>query len=163
MLKRAVLNNENKVCGSCGGKCCKRMPGSALPSDFGAGDNGDVGSALLDALLSKRWAIDWWEGDPRDSKDELHVAYFLRPATKGREGRLHDASWGGECTFLTQTGCSLTFERRPSECRGLVPNEVAPGNCTSDPATTKQQVAIAWIPYDSLIREVTNMIEDAED
>jgi Fe-S-cluster containining protein len=159
MLKLAVLNNENKVCGPCGGKCCKRMPGSALPSDFGH----DVGTALLDALLSKRWAIDWWEGDPRGGKNELDVAYFLRPATKGREGCLHDASWGGECTFLTQTGCSLTFERRPSECRGLVPNEVAPGNCTSDPATTKQQVAIAWIPYDALIREVADMIEDSED
>ncbi len=140
-----------EVCGPCGGACCKTMPGHAFPSDLGA----DISGELRARLATGKWAIDWWEGDPREGKDELDYAYYLRPATIGKEGQLEDASWGGQCTFLRDDGCSI-FDQRPTGCRGLEP---APGG---DPSKcqvrhgTKRDAAIAWIPFHAEILAALN-------
>jgi hypothetical protein len=64
-----VLNNENPaICAPCGGQCCKHMPGAASPEDFGAPDREAMRDRLRTAFDSGLWAIDWWEGDPRDDR-----------------------------------------------------------------------------------------------
>ncbi|MDD5013825.1 MAG: YkgJ family cysteine cluster protein [Atribacterota bacterium] len=109
---RGYYNEE--LCKKCKGKCCKGLPGEYSPEDieriFPAKN---LKLSVEMALKTKKIAIDWWEDDK--------PLYFLRPATKGNEGKIYDPSWGGECVFLKKTGCSLPKEERPEVCRLLEP------------------------------------------
>ena len=108
------------ICGPCGGQCCLKVPGANWPQDFGLPR---IKKQLREALDSGRYAIDWWEGDPRHDyhdDDEMGCAYFVRPAVKGMEGVLRDPTWGGPCTFLEEgVGCVLDPKQRPRACRWL--------------------------------------------
>jgi len=131
-------NETAAQCVICKGVCCRAMPGVIFPDDVTPGQ-------VKEMLASGRYAIDWWEGDPREGMDELPQAEYLRPAIKGMEGWQRDPSWGGECTFLTPTGCELAYENRPRECRGLIPGVDGPP-CFTPPAVSKKAAAIAWLP-----------------
>lgn len=124
---------NKKICESCGGKCCKNIPGCCYPEDF------DFNIELVKkALSSGKYAVDWWEGE----SDE----YFVRPATKGKEWITFDPSWGGECTFLMEEGCSLSAKDRPKECRNLEPVE-GDGDCVHHGQVGKKNSAEAWGPF----------------
>jgi Fe-S-cluster containining protein len=128
-------------CAECGGKCCKMLSGTAYPDDF---DN-DI-EKVREALLTGKWAIDSWEDDPN--------IYFVRPAvlpsemdiTFGRDAPRwpYDPSWGGQCVFLTDTGCELEYSERPTGCRMLEPKE--DGECTSH-GYGKHHGAKAWSEF----------------
>lgn len=132
------MYENKKVCERCGGQCCKNYPGTVYPEDIGYSIK-----KVREMLSSGRYALDWWEGDPRQGKMRLSRAYFLRPATKIAEGKVLDPSWGGECTFLTSSGCSLSPDDRPKQCRELEPREE--GNCEMHNGCTKQDGAIKWL------------------
>jgi len=135
---------KTSACDACGGVCCKQAPGACFPSDFG-GDEQQIKDMVIAALELGTFAIDWWDGDPREEGHDDGSACFVRPATKGREGKLFDPSWGGECTFLRPDGCSLTFDNRPHNCRHLEP---VPGDALCNIHDgSKQGAAIAWLPF----------------
>lgn len=133
------------ICSSCAGKCCKQAPGLFSPCDFGPSEK-EMISAMTTALLSKRVAIDCWEGTFDDS--EIDSPEFLRPALSGQEGVIHHASWGGRCTFLATGGCELEPEKRPAECRGLEPR---PGGDDCDSHYGKAKAIRAWLPWQDAI------------
>ena len=136
---------ENKqICSKCGGSCCKQMPGSCYPSDFGLPGNLDK---LRKAINSGNYCIDWWEGDPRENKTEYEDrnCYYVRPATKDKVGVKYDPSWGGECVFLTEDGCELDADERPLNCKKLEPK--SNGECVLHDNVGKQDAVIAWLPY----------------
>ena len=122
---------NEEMCAACGGQCCKRLPGIASPEDFSLPDT----TQLIEALKSGKWAVDWWEGN--------NPLYFVRPATKDAIGELFDPSWGGECVFLTEKGCSLPHDQRPSGCRLLEPKEP---HCIAHGAG-KEEAGLAWEKY----------------
>jgi len=135
------------VCKQCGGKCCKSYPGPATPEDFGAPNKQRMYDELYNALKSGKWTVDWI-----DQEQEL---YFVRPAIKGFESSTFDHRYIGECTFLTPTGCELSFDKRPESCRMLVPkvNE----RCDSQ-GYTRAYVVKMWQPYiDVLIKAATDV------
>lgn len=86
----------------------------------------------------------------RDDAGYVDQGFYVRPATKGDEGRTYHASWGGECTFLKETGCSLSHNERPLECRTLEPKY--PLRCEQHHG--KHATAIAWLPYHTLLEEL---------
>jgi Fe-S-cluster containining protein len=141
-MRQNYLNES--LCAMCGGCCCRRMPGALSPEDalhLTGQDN--IFDALRVLLSTGDYQVDWWEGDPRPD-GELEQAFYLRPTVLDhRRTRLYSPSWGGTCIFLSETGCRLAPEDRPAECRLLEPKE--DGNC--DSGFTKQDAAIAWIPY----------------
>lgn len=113
---------------------------------------------LLLALRSGRYAIDWWEGDPRLEyhEDYLSSAEFVRPAVKGLEGYATDPTYGGPCTFLGSSGCELAHDDRPRNCRGLVPRvgDSCQERRADGSAVGKRDYILAWIPYLDLLEEV---------
>lgn len=140
-MKKNFLNKD--LCSICDGECCKNMPGCNLPEDFGK----SLYFSLLEHFKTGKWAIDWWEGDPRKGKHELTRAFFIRPAIKNKTN-LFDPSWGGECVFFTSgVGCSLDDKKRPAECRLLEPNS---DRCIKH-GGSKQEASIAWIPFHDVI------------
>lgn len=155
-----VLNFQApEICAACGGACCRRAPGIAHPEDFGAPDRADLRRRVEAALASGRWAVDWWEGDPRPAphRRRLPRALFVRPARAGFEGSIFDPAWvGSACTFLGEDGCALAHDDRPHECRSLEPVAVAAmvrtvaAECRGH-GLDKRALAEAWIPY---LREI---------
>ena len=148
------MYEKKELCAACGGKCCKGMPGSAFPSDFG--------ELLLDALVEKfqsgLWVIDWWEGDPRGKGYRMAQSYFVRPAIKGANALFHP-SWGGECIFLSEDGCTLPSDERPLGCKRLEPGGHSPcmyhGDGTGKNA--KHEGALAWLKHQLVILQAAKL------
>jgi len=148
-----TVNNEcPSICVACKRHCCKEYSGGYHPEDL---EPLSVDSLVARFIISK-CAIDWWEGDPREDQYELGVAYYIRPAHKGVR-KLCDPSWGGECCHLTQEGCALVFDKRPWQCRELVPE--LGHKCSK--GVDKREVALAWIPYQKMIIEAKTLILNA--
>lgn len=143
-------NNENfNICSLCKGQCCKRMPGIVHPEQL----QQPITKELLLKLYKEGYQFDYWEGDGFGGK----VGYFLRPQTIKSKGVLVDPSWGGTCVFLTEQGCSKTFEERPHMCKQLEPQEdfnCGPKN-TGD-TLNKYDYVLAWLQYNNLIEEIIN-------
>ena len=165
----SILNNENhSLCSVCQGACCKRMPGAVIPQQFN-----QITLDLLVDLLTSGYCLDYWEGYIEDDNGnwgdshEDKPAYFLRPKIKGHETSLVHGAWRGECVFLTEKGCSLSFKERPYFCQILVPHEdntkCSPDNSKEGllPSLTKKEAVKAWLPYQELItaalREAENL------
>jgi hypothetical protein len=140
--------DNTEVCTTCGGDCCKSLPGACFPADFGL--PGDF-TKLDAAINSGRYCIDWWEGDPRDGKNELVQAYYVRPATRYKVGVKYDGSYGGKCNFLTEQGCELVTSKRPTNCQHVEP--VKDGPCVLHGDNSKHGAAIAWLPYHDKLKE----------
>lgn len=144
-------NEDTKICTACGGSCCKHLAGAYYPDDLMPLSV----NSLVERFKTGQYAVDWWEGDPREDHDELGQAEFIRPAHKGTS-RLRDPSWGGKCIHLTEKGCILSFDDRPQECREIIP--CADGNCHLE--MPKRGAAIAWLPYRRMIKGALSKIED---
>ena len=133
-----ISNVQPDVCGPCGGKCCQLMPGATFPSDFGDDLYGSVKAKIKTGL----WQFDYWEGDIDPVGDLDHV-YCVRPTITTSKGRFVDASWGGPCILWDKSsGCSLTFDDRPTQCRGLIPQPDT--TCISPAGVTKEDAV--WVP-----------------
>ncbi len=128
------------------------MPGACYPEDFNMNKGINL---LLEAIQSGKYCIDWWEGDAREGKNELEQTYYIRPVTKGNEGKLYDASWGGECIFLTSNGCKLLHDKRPHNCRMLEPNK---DDCIQH-GKGKSGSAIAWLDYTDILESLEESIK----
>lgn len=141
----------NDQCTICKGACCRRYACAAYPSDFPE----PLQESLRAALSSGKWAVDTWEGDPRENMLELDEAYFIRPAHKGCTDLL-DRPYRGECVFLTESGCELPYDKRPLGGRLLKPRSTLDDHCTMPESilSAKQDAAVAWLPYTELIRKL---------
>ncbi len=146
---------QPNVCSPCGGKCCKHMPGEYMPDDFA---ESDMIARISEGLKSGTMSIDWWEGDPEGDLG-VREAYYLRPSVKRYENFIFHGAWGGaECSQLTENGCNLSFEDRPSGCKALVPGHNGYG-CTTASGFGKRAAVIAWKQHRTLLLQIANSIQ----
>lgn len=142
-----MTNNENsKLCAVCVDSCCQRMPGAYMPDDIDL----DLQS-IADKLAAGEWAIDWWE-------DEEPI-YYLRVAAVGGRPIL-DPSWGGRCVFLIDSGCKLSFDERPTNCKAVLPSV---SECKCPDEYSKHNIALAWRPHEKLLMEAAKMAQAETD
>jgi hypothetical protein len=155
----ASANVNPGLCGPCGGRCCKQMPGGMFPADVDESlDPAKLHARVRELLQGGHYSIDSFVGNPFEYRRGVPkgTGYYLRPAVKGEEGSWSSESWGGACTFHTDTGCPLPDAERPTECRLLTP---APDDRCTFPEgwEGKRTVAQAWWPYrevlEALVRE----------
>jgi hypothetical protein len=150
------IKNENaSMCGTCGGQSCKAYPGLAWPDDFWK----DIESGLYEALSSGNWEIDWWEG----YLDGVSCLYFIRPAVKiddrNRDKCLRRGLWTGECIFLGKQGCSLIWDKRPTQCKALKPGmKDGKPECDYVGDYDKDDCDKAWVSYKETIERVAAKI-----
>lgn len=161
--EQAFENRE--ICAACGGRCCKTLPGETWPEQWGAPDQDKMIEQLRDAFVARRYAVDWWEGDP-DERDECTRGLYIRPAIKGVRCLEH-ASWGGECVMLRENGCELSAEQRPITCCLLVPNADDTRQCdlrSDDLAVNdeggKLTAAKKWKPYHDVIERALDLARE---
>ena len=144
--------DNGAVCAECGGKCCKSLPGACFPDDFNMEESP---KKLIQAIQSGEYCFDYWEGDPNKRGLSCSTVnyHFVRPAVVGNEGIIVDASWGGCCTFLTDNGCLLKPEDRPTECRHLKP-VAGDDPCVLKGQYGKRHAAIAWSKHLDVIGRI---------
>ena len=140
-----------RVCADCGGICCKRGAGCAMPDDFSDRAGRFRPEMLRAALATDMWAMDWWEGDPRARRrgDTSSSVEFIRPRYVGEP--VVNGSWGGRCVFLGIDGCDLAPGKRPTGCRMLEPK---PGRLCVEHGGGKRQSAVAWMKHGALLKEL---------
>lgn len=133
------------------------MPGSFHPDQIEM-----TVENIKNLLLSNMCALDYWENNPSDDEKYNDVkAYYLRPAVKtAPKGSYVDPTWGGECAYLTPTGCSLSFDDRPLECQVLVPK--ADHQCGGEDTYYKKDAAIAFLPYNHIFTQALKELEYEE-
>ncbi len=152
-----ILNNESSLCAECG-RCCTKYAGMCWPDDV----KPLTLEKIVAMLKTGYYSIDWWEGDPRED-GELGCVYMLRPAHTNRPPGMLDPSWFGTCRFLSEGGCSLPFEDRPTQCRALIPMQTAGGDCEYvEGHDGKEAAALAWIPHQKLMEQVVHEVRMAE-
>lgn len=97
----------------------------------------------------------WWEGNPfdHDKTEEIPRAFFLR--VRNRNSNIVDASWGGVCSLLSNTGCILSYDKRPKGGRSLIP---AVPECRI--TYTKDQCARDWYKYNDILRKLEDHYYD---
>lgn len=176
-----IEKNETPIiCGACRKSCCKAMPGSYHPKQFGPNLEG-VAELLRAGLAS----IDWWDGQDLYWHDAAgkreytvleHRGLFLRPAIKpGRrkgeplflfcgtpdgDGGVFDPTYGGECVRLVDgKGCSLEFRDRPVNCQGLVANPDPNGHCLTSAEHSKAGMILAWQPFSEALERIGHEVE----
>lgn len=99
----------SEKCKKCKGKCCQWYPGAYVPQDFS-----DIETELLDLLSSDNLKIDYYEH--YEDFELVKSSYFPRP--KSKSNRLTN-----ECQHLTDSGCALPRNKRPSQCKTLEPGD----------------------------------------
>lgn len=147
--KRLPVYVDKATCAECGGDCCKDMPGIYSPEDFGAPNRTVMIRRIKAAFLADRACVDWWEGNFQKVNSPKHV----RPQTVRSRGRLRDPSWGGTCSMLTETGCSLARKEMPYGCRVLKPRQTPDGDCTlpKGEEDAKKVATQQWLGYQDVI------------
>jgi len=132
-------------CASCKGQCCRTSAGAYLPEDLR-----DLSvTAVKNMVLAGKASIGVWEHpDETIQPWTSRWMLYLRPAHKGMEGQAYDPSWGGACVHHTETGCALSFEDRPSQCRALEPG------CGCKQHLEMREVVEAWLPRQNLLKLV---------
>lgn len=137
-------NKRPDLCAPCGGKCCQRGPGAYWPADFGATD-AEIRTALRAGFETGTICLD------DHSEDSL-----VRPSIRGQTDivqpiRITFGVGHNPCSNLTPQGCSLDFERRPTQCRALVPD---PENgCMLPKDLSDNACRRAWASYRDLFAE----------
>ena len=127
-----MVNNEDRnTCSSCGGKCCKNLPGAFAPEE--------VSMESLGLMLSQRQLEVTLEhhGVPLNGEFEYRVAWVVRPVRQ-------ESGW---CVFLGEEGCTLDFHDRPWEWRALVPGIICKG-------LSQAELVSAWVPYKEKIEAI---------
>lgn len=147
----ALQNAE--LCAKCGGQCCKRCGCAFSPDDFE-----DLSYEALKAEIEKGYiTIEVVDGD------QFYISGFvlmLRARNVGGlvyENRLYYRP-RGQCVLLTEHGCKLDWEHRPSGGRLLVPTEG--GSCPSRYST--EHALREWKKHQSVLSRLANYFDGKE-
>jgi Fe-S-cluster containining protein len=147
---------DSSICAACGGACCKSVPGIYAPSDFGKSHKEILKNVAL-AFDREEICLDCWEGD---GTIEDPTMYFVRPRIVNKRHKRIDYTWGGTCFNLTPHGCSLEFNKRPMQCRELVP-VVGTFNCRFlHSRYTKNGMAKRWLSFSAELFKLANIEEE---
>ncbi len=151
---------KSHICKKCGGSCCKRVPPFVFPKDVLIHyPKKNLTQAVLRALDSGNWQIDWWEDETKRYYLRLAVDYKKMSNTgqgiahkvmvdyyRERFDRVFDGTWGGYCIFWDEKkGCKLLPSKRPFMCKVMNPNEDFK-NCRTDKKYKMEKLdyARAW-------------------
>ena len=139
---RLYKTNNKEMCTECRGKCCKSCGCSYFPEDLNM-----TFEYLLKEIKNGKIVIDYRECGESPYDKLKNPVFYLRVANKGEKG----ISIGGFgiCSLLTEQGCSLSYEQRPTGGRLLVPFW---SGCYS--LYSVNDFIDAWTPYQNLISDL---------
>ena len=130
-------------CVRCQGRCCRTMGCSLSPEDMirALQDRPATRESVEELLQEGNFAIDSFQSGG-------HAFYYLRMQHKCFTFIGVDAM--GECSMLTENGCSLAFEDRPKGGRMLEAREN--GDCVQH--YTQEMMIADWSPYQEILDHI---------
>ena len=144
-IRSISANEDQSTCSSCGGECCKWMPGMYHPEDLFSGMSDlQIKQKILDMLQSNNTVVTHGELDNKR-------VYVLTPSA-GRHRSWYNMDNFGTCANLSDSGCRLSAQDRPFECRTLVPNKDRKCKPSSD--FNRDELLLEWSIYDEVIEQV---------
>ena len=162
--KKKNYYRAKAACRACGGRCCKQLPGSAAPEDFGSTKEERVRN-VTSALASGDWQLDRWEGEGELPESERVVSdpYWIRPRALDGNTGVFSYTWGGQCVKLTTKGCSLPPRKRPFECRMLEPKSRSAGPSCVAHFQNKLTVAEMWVDSGIDLKAIGRSVEESRE
>lgn len=142
---------DYKVCAECGGKCCKKCGCHFSPDDFK-----DISFEFLKREMEKGYiSIDYVDGEM--ILEPLGI-YILRVRNKGYP--IVDTGYqrGTQCILLTEKGCKLDYEHRPTGGRLLIPSKNK--ECHSNYGV--EDCCHEWKPYQEILYQLIEYFKDKE-
>lgn len=108
-------NVNSQICSECGGQCCKRCGCQFSPDDFE-----EISFDFLKKEIEKGYIS--IENMPGKILEQRESIYILRTRNQGA-GVVDTCYEDTPCVLLTENGCKLDYEHRPTGARLLVPSK----------------------------------------
>lgn len=143
---------ENKeICSVCGGKCCKKSGCDYAPTDFK-----DLGiNHLYEILMGGKISIVSTIKLERLPNGKKIANPILLLRARNIERPIVDLlSMKKTCSQLTETGCSYSYEERPSGGKNLIP--VSNGICY--PSIPPTDILDSWSSYQKTLSKLVKRI-----
>lgn len=155
----ASKNVNNQICAECGGECCKRCGCHFSPDDFQ-----EISFDFLKKELEKGYiSIDFVDGEMIYQNFGI---YILR--ARNKDAPIVDLGYKrSPCILLTEKGCKLDYEHRPTGGRLLIPSNkchslfgVAERRCNSTYSIDK--CCYEWKSHQKLLHNLVEYFKDKE-
>lgn len=146
-----ISKNVNpELCAKCGGKCCKRCGCHFSPDDFK-----EISFEALKKEIEKGYiSIDYVDGEIILSNFGV---YILRIRNQGAP--IVDIGYERTpCILLTDKGCKLDYEHRPSGGRLLIPETEM--ECYTSYGITK--CCFEWKPHQKILNHLLEYFADKD-
>ena len=132
------MKYENEsLCAACGGQCCKSDPCFFMPEDFQ-----DLSvEGLLRELKDKDYLCIMLDKVPRIIMRSSKWPKIINPVLMKETN---------PCMLLTSTGCTFSYDERPTGGKSLVPDPN--GHCKS--ILSLDDIRLAWAPYMPILLQV---------
>ena len=155
-----MAKTEAEICKECGGRCCKSLGCSLCPEDMISRilkRRERIGSEITNSVESPTATptaeeIESWLIDSDCALDSFGYPggrlLYVRMRHKCFTFIGVDAM--GECTALTDTGCTLSYEDRPKGGKMLIASEDR--NCTQH--YTREMMVEDWLPYQDRLKQI---------
>lgn len=146
-----ILKNVNfEICCECGGKCCKKCGCHFSPDDFK-----EISFDVLKKEIEKGYiSIDHVSGE---MIYQAHGIYILRVRNQGAP--VVDTGYSrSPCILLTENGCKLDYEKRPSGGKLLIPAK----NRMCFSKYSIKDCCYEWQPHQKILNDLIEYFEDKE-
>jgi Fe-S-cluster containining protein len=154
-MKVINIANENaSACTPCGGQCCKGMPGIYHPDDlFSNMSDVEIKNKMITMLESG--TIVFTDNEISDSRGKYSIRVeSLVPRAGNRTKNWYQPFNYGQCINLGDTGCTLSSDERPRECRALVPSPEGASKCKPEAGFDREDLLNEWTIYEEIVQEV---------
>lgn len=142
LIDRNLAENAY-LCSKCGGKCCKTDSCFYMPEDFSEMSL----TYLLEEFLKKDYLCIYL--------DTTNWFGVIRVRSKGWPRLVFSDKFEDKpCMLLTDSGCSLSYEKRPTGGKALIPSFSL--KCKS--MLEAEDILYAWLPYQKLLIELVKRL-----
>lgn len=144
-----ILKNEDlDICRECGGMCCKKSGCDYWVSDFQDLSYKGILKILSSGNVSIVATLDFIT---------IHGSLVTEPllylrARNSDKDVIDLVSYKTRCSLLTDTGCSIPYEQRPSGGKNLKPSREEDGPC--QPILNPINQLLEWKKYQTALRKV---------
>ena len=152
-------NVNPKICSECGGECCKRCGCHFSPDDFE-----EISFEFLKKELEKGYiSIDYVDGE---FLYQFYGIYILR--MRNQDAPIVDTWYKrSPCILLTENGCKLDYEHRPTGGKLLIPSNMfypVSGKLERICRTTYgiEECCYEWRPYQKILHELVKYFKDKD-
>ena len=150
-------NVNSEVCSKCGGYCCKRCGCHFSPDDFE-----DVSFEGLKKEIEKGYiSIDYVDGE--EIYQRIGV-YILRIRNEGAP--IVDLGGGRtKCILLTEKGCKLDYEHRPSGGKLLIPSSVLSNGKINLLCKSRYDIrdcCYEWLPHKKVLKKLVEYFQNKD-